>query len=231
MKSYTIYLIRHGTAQGNLSGQYIGVTDSPLAEQGKVQLQALVGQKAYPKVQGYYTSPLSRCTESLRLIYPQVQPIVVEDLRECDFGAWEGKSAKDLADDPNFAAWMQSGAVMAPPGGEDGETFTKRVTAAFAGIVQRMLKAGETSAVVMAHGGVIMAVLAAFGLPRAPFYDWMTEPGKGYALRITAGLWMREQVLEVFDTVPPRNEQERTYTVVDVAREAADRAFGQDASK
>ena len=35
MKSYTIHLIRHGIAEGNLLGQYIGRTDSPLADEGR----------------------------------------------------------------------------------------------------------------------------------------------------------------------------------------------------
>ena len=42
MKSYTIHLIRHGISQGNLLGQYIGVTDSPLSKEGKEQLKAQV---------------------------------------------------------------------------------------------------------------------------------------------------------------------------------------------
>ena len=41
MKSYTIHLIRHGISQGNLLGQYIGVTDSPLSKEGKEQLKQL----------------------------------------------------------------------------------------------------------------------------------------------------------------------------------------------
>lgn len=45
MKSYTIHLIRHGISQGNLLGQYIGVTDSPLSKEGKEQLKQLAEQK------------------------------------------------------------------------------------------------------------------------------------------------------------------------------------------
>ena len=70
MKSYTIHLIRHGISQGNLLGQYIGVTDSPLSKEGKEQLKQLAEQNSYPYAQAYYTSPLSRCVDSLNLIYP-----------------------------------------------------------------------------------------------------------------------------------------------------------------
>ena len=183
MKSYTIHLIRHGISQGNLLGQYIGVTDSPLSKEGKEQLKQLAEQNSYPYAQAYYTSPLSRCVDSLKL--------------------------------------------MSPPGGEDGGHFMQRVCMEFETFVERTMRTGETSAVLMVHGGTIMSILSAYGLPRAPFYDWMVEPGHGYSLRITPGLWMRSMVAEVYDTIPPREQQQnREHTVIDYAREAANRAFG-----
>ena len=54
----------------------------------------------------------------------------------------------------------------------------------------------------------------------------MTEPGTGYSLRITPGLWMRSMVAEVYETIPPRPQHgERENNIVDLAREAASRAF------
>lgn len=232
MKSYTIHLIRHGTSEGNLLGQYIGITDSPLSEKGIVELRQLSAKHSYPDAKAYYTSPLSRCIDSLKLLYPDAQPTVIEAMKECDFGKWEGKSAKDLEHDPDFAAWIESGSSMAPPGGEDGGQFMQRVCMAFEQLVQQMMRAGETSAVLMVHGGTIMAILSAYGLPRAPFYDWMTEPGHGYSLRITPGLWMRSMVAEVYDTIPSREQrQDREHTVIDFAREAASRSFGDESEE
>lgn len=227
MKSYTIHLIRHGISEGNLLGQYIGVTDSPLAKEGVAQLNQLIENESYPYAKSYYTSPLSRCVDSLKLIYPNAQPMIVEDFKECNFGTWEGKSAKDLEKDPDFVKWVESGSAMSPPGGEDGGRFMQRVCMAFEQFVENMMRTGETSAVLLVHGGTIMSILSAYGLPRAPFYDWMVEPGHGYSLRITPGLWMRSMVAEVYDTIPPRElSQDRDHTVIDFAREAANRAFG-----
>ena len=70
-----------------------------------------------------------------------------------------------------------------------------------------------------------MSILSTYGLPRAKFYEWMTEPGGGYSLRIIPGLWMRDMVAEVYDTIPPRKEEGRECTIVDYAREAAAEAF------
>ena len=226
MKSYIIHLIRHGITQGNLLGQYIGVTDSPLAPQGIEQLQKQKQAGGYPQAQAYYCSPLSRCLDTLKILYPDAVPTIIDDFRECHFGRWEGKSADDLQQDPDFVQWMQQGGQMAAPEGEASGKFIQRTCMAFEKLVESMLRAGQTSAVVVAHGGTLMAILSAYGLPRAPFYDWLTEPGCGYSLRITPGLWMRSMVAEVYETIPPRPAQEQHKPkVIDFAREAAKRAY------
>ncbi len=229
MKSYTIHLIRHGITQGNLLGQYVGRTDLPLAPEGIAQLEDLKRRSPYPVAQVYYTSPLKRCVETLNILYPGAQPIVVNDFRECDFGDWEGKTAQELAGGEDFAAWMESNQAVTPPNGESGGEFMQRVCAAFEKVVEGMLRSGTSSAVIVAHGGTIMSILSAYGLPRANFYDWMTDNGCGYSLRITPGLWMRSMVAEVYAMIPnaPADENDDHKMVIDLAREAADRAYGK----
>lgn len=233
MKSYVIHLIRHGLTQGNLLGQYVGRTDLPLAPEGTAQLRELKEQNIYPAAQVYYTSPLKRCVETLHLIYPEAQPIVINDFRECDFGDWEGKTAEELKKDPVFTRWMEDGSKAAPPNGESGAMFMYRVCAAFEKLVEGMMRSGTTSAVIVAHGGTIMSILSAYGLPRANFYDWMMDNGCGYSLRITPGLWMRSMVAEVYAMIPPSARQVSgdQKLVIDLAREAADRAFGKKEEK
>lgn len=234
MKSYTIHFIRHGITEGNFLGQYIGSTDLPLAQEGAAQLENLKWLYTYPKAQVYYCSPMLRCVQTLRILYPEAQPVLVNDLRECDFGDWEGKTAEEIAaQDEHFSEWMGSGKTVTPPNGESGGVFMQRVCAAFEKIVEGMLRSGTDSAVIVAHGGTIMSILSAYGIPRANFYDWMTESGCGYSLRITPGLWMRSMVAEVYETIPPRAEsaQGDGKLVIDLAREAADRAYGEKEGK
>lgn len=233
MQSYTIHLIRHGVTQGNLLGQYIGSTDLPLAQEGIDRLRSMAAGGGYPKAQAYYCSPLQRCRETLALLYPGAKPVIVEDFRECDFGAWEGKTAKELAEeDPHFLEWMESGSQATPPGGESGAVFMHRVCAAFERLVEDMLRTRTTSAVIVAHGGVLMTILSAYGLPKAGFYDWMTGNGCGYSLRITPGLWMRSMVAEVYGTLPAgeKTDEGDGRLVINLAREAADRAYGKKES-
>lgn len=234
MKSYVIHLIRHGLTNGNLLGQYIGRTDLPLAPEGVARIRELKKQNAYPSAaQVCYTSPLRRCVETLNLIYPDASPVVIDDFRECDFGDWEGKTADELKNDPGFARWVEDGSRAAPPNGESGARFMYRVCAAFEKLVEGMMRSGTTSAAIVTHGGVIMSLLSAYGLPRANFYDWMMDSGCGYSLRITPGLWMRDMVAEVYAMIPPAPEHgdDGQKLVIDLAREAADRAFGNKEEK
>lgn len=78
-----------------------------------------------------------------------------------------------------------------------------------------------------------MSILAAFGLPRANFFDWMCQNGHGYSLRVTPSLWMSGQVVEAYQMLPlgcgPKRADEGKI-ILDVAREAADRAYGKPAT-
>ncbi len=227
MKSYVIHLIRHMPCEGNLEGRYIGRTESPLAESALGDLLELKRNYRYPQVSAYYASPSTRCVDTLKLLYPEADPEVVLEMAECDFGDWENKRVEDLQQDPRFLQWMEQGGQTAPPNGESGPVFLQRVCKGFETLVQNMMVKGETSAVLVTHAGVITGLLSAYGLPRAQPYEWMCQPGCGYSVRITPSLWMRSMVMEVFATLPRNDQGEQPdHLVVDLAREAAQRAWG-----
>ena len=57
--------------------------------------------------------------------------------------------------------------------------------------------------------GVLMTILACYGLPEAPMAHWQMDPGYGFKLRVTPSLWMRANKIEVADTAPvPTRESE-----------------------
>ena len=200
MKTYQIHLIRHGLTEGNLNGQYIGSTDLPLADLGREQLQEMADSRDYPGAGAFFTSPMKRCTETLSILYPAAAQIVMDGLRECDFGDFEGLTAEQLAEFPEFSDWID-GKIPAPPRGEPGEKFASRISEAFEGIVNGLLKTGITSAVVVTHGGVISALLSRYGLPEASPAEWHCDPGMGFSVRIHPRLWMTDRVVEVFARV------------------------------
>lgn len=207
MKSYVLHLIRSMPCEGNLEGRYIGRTESPLAESSVSGLLRLKREYAYPQAEAFFASPSTRCVDTLKLLYPRAEPEVILQMAECDFGRWENKTAAELKDEPGFAEWLQGGGQTAPPEGESGPVFVQRVCQGFEMLVQNLVAQGKTSAVLVTHAGVLTAVLAAYGLPQAQPLDWICDPGFGYSLRITPGLWMRSRVAEVFGRIPEEKER------------------------
>lgn len=228
MKSYIIHLIRHGIAEGNLEGRYIGRTNSPLAIEGMKQLVDLKTKYIFPEADAYFSSPCSRCMDSLRILYPEAEFETLDGFAECSFGVWENRRFEDLKKDKAFVEWMKNGSKTAPPNGESTAEFMQRVCAAFENFVNDRMKEGTEESVLVTHGGVIMTILAAYGLPRAPFYDWMCDNGCGYSLRITPSLWMRQPIAEVYNTLPVTYDEGDGIdtSAIDAARGAMNAAFG-----
>lgn len=208
MKSYIIHFIRHGSIDDTLAGQYIGTTDAPLSERGRMDLRKLDYEYKYPGTQVVFTSPLKRCTETAKILYPEQNPLVIDNLSECNFGEWEGKTADELKNDPDFKKWLAGDSSVKPPRGESNADFTRRVCKMFESIVEGLMKTGTTESVIVTHGGVIMTLLAVYGLPQAKPFEWTMDNGFGYSLRVTPVLWQRDKVCEVFQTIPLPSEND-----------------------
>ena len=206
MKSYIIHFIRHGAIDETLSGKYIGTTDVPLSDKGKMDLKKLDYEYRYPGTQVVFTSPLKRCTETCRILYPEQNPLSIANLSECNFGEWEGKTAEELKNDPDFEKWLAGDNSVKPPRGESNADFTRRICRMFESIVEGLMKTGTTESVIVTHGGVIMTLLAVYGLPQAKPFEWTMDNGFGYSMRVTPMLWQRDKVCEVFQTIPMEQE-------------------------
>ncbi|MDO4504479.1 MAG: histidine phosphatase family protein, partial [Clostridia bacterium] len=136
MQSYIIHFIRHGMTQGNVNGQYVGVLDIPVCEEGIKKLNDLKSSFKYPNVQEIYSSPLIRCIKTAEIIYPNQKCNIIDDLRECDFGDWEGKTPSELNDNPLYHQWIKRSGEIAPPNGESLTDFYKRICKAFELVVE-----------------------------------------------------------------------------------------------
>lgn len=205
MKTYKIHLIRHGLTYANENGLYIGRTDMPLSPGGLSRLLNMKKTGYYPPAIRFFSSPLSRCRQTLEVIYPGCKQEIVPELTECDFGEWEGKSVSQLKTDDRFIEWV-SGKRTQIPGGEKTEEFQQRVKKGFESIVEKLMRAGDTDAVVCTHGGIVMLLMAAYALPRSPMQAWTGPDGGGFTLRITPGIWMREPVAEAIAELPLANK-------------------------
>ena len=202
MKSYHIHFIRHGAIGATHQGRYIGATDVPLSPEGEAELRRMDKTLRYPYAKVVFTSPLKRCTRTARILYPDIEPLVIDHLSECHFGEWENKTADELRGDPDFVKWLAGDPSVKPPRGESNADFTRRICLMFESIVDGLIKTGVTDAVIVTHGGVLTTLLAVYGLPQAKPFDWVCDNGYGYSLRITPMLWQRDKVAEVYQRIP-----------------------------
>ncbi len=197
MKTLKIHLIRHGSTDANILGQYIGCrTDLPLSPEGFSELNNLRDNFEYPEVELVYSSPMLRCKQTAALLFPDRGFIGVENLKEYDFGEFEGKTAAELENHPDFLPWT-SGKLDAPPDGESNSEFIKRLCIGLNQIVLDMLEKDCENAAVIMHGGAIMMLLGATAVPRHKPVEWATDAGRGYSLLITPSLYHKSGIVEV----------------------------------
>ena len=200
MKTFKIHLIRHGLTDGNLKQQYIGKTDLPLAAAGVAELNRLKEEIEFPKVEKVYSSPMLRCRQTANILYPHKELCIVDNMREIDFGTFEGKTANELESNPAYMDWA-AGKISAAPNGEDNTEFAKRLALGLNEIVRDMMKEGiEHSAVIM-HGGAIMMLLASCAVPRRRMVEWTCSAGGGYSILVTPSLYHSSGVVEVIDYI------------------------------
>lgn len=169
-----IILIRHGQTYGNTEKRYIGKTDEPLCERGI----RLIKSRCYPECDIAVISPMKRCIQTADIIYPNVKKLVCENLRECNFGDFEGKNYNELQENADYQNWIDSGGTLSFPNGESVEEFKIRCTVAFKETVS-CLPYNSTPAFVI-HGGTIMSILEKYAVPQKKYYDYMIKNGGYY---------------------------------------------------
>ncbi|HWS36142.1 MAG TPA: histidine phosphatase family protein [Actinoplanes sp.] len=137
-----IILVRHGETPMTTAGRYSGRGDVPLTDEGEAQAMAAAGRVAgiSPQIDAVLSSPLLRCRRTAQHIADAAGGLpvtIMDDLIECDFGIWEGKTFAEVQESwpDEMSAWLASTSV-APPEGESFQTVAKRVRGALATVLQ-----------------------------------------------------------------------------------------------
>ncbi|MBV9334446.1 MAG: histidine phosphatase family protein [Solirubrobacterales bacterium] len=164
-----IVLVRHGETEWSLSGQHTSRTDLPLIEVGRERARALEPLLVGWEFSRVLTSPLRRARETCELAGFGDRAEVSEDLREWDYGEYEGLTTPQIREQrPDWSLWRDG-----CPGGEQPSEISARADL----VLDRMRGAGG-DVLAFAHGH-IFRVLAA---------RWIELPASGGArLALKAG--------------------------------------------
>ena len=189
-----LLLLRHSITPGNLKKQYIGVTDQPLAPEG----EALAREKQpdMPRVEALWISPMLRCRQTAEILFPGVEQRLVDALKECDFGTFEGKTWAELKDDPIYQAWLAGDPHIAFPGGEVLGEHIARCRRGVAHVVEQARALGMSRPGILAHGGTLMSAMSGFAVPHQDFYSWLPSNCGGYLVRVEEGEDMAFTLIE-----------------------------------
>ncbi|MDE6593688.1 MAG: histidine phosphatase family protein [Oscillospiraceae bacterium] len=202
MKGYRLCILRHGRTKANEEGIYIGKTDYPLSEEGKRQLKEIYESHEYPKVEKVYSSPLERAVQSAEILFPDREITEVDDLREVDFGVFEGLRAEELINLDSYKKWLKGGLDNPPPNGESLRNMMVRCYTALNGIILDMMHEDITSAGIMTHSGILMNMMSCFGLPKYKPMEFACPVGHGYEVLVTAQMWQQGYAFEILGKVP-----------------------------
>lgn len=168
-------LIRHGKTQGNIDRRYSGGrTDDPLSDIGRAELRRM---DADPESM-VFVSPMMRARQTADILFPDHKKTVIEELREMDFGVFEGKTHFELDGDPVYQAWIDSIGELPIPGAEGREEFRLRSVEGFREALVTAEAEGAETIYLVCHGGTVMSVMESlFG---GAYYDYHPHNGCGY---------------------------------------------------
>jgi len=162
----TLLLVRHGRIGYEYHGRFVGGTDVSLAADARSEIEALAKLIRRRRPAKCFCSPMKRARQTADVIATQVglNPEVDADLREVDFGRWEGLTFAEIAaSDPEivdrWASWEED---FAFPEGESLRDFLARVKNA----AERLIADSAETILVVSHGGVIRTMIChLLGLP------------------------------------------------------------------
>jgi broad specificity phosphatase PhoE len=155
-----ILLARHGQTDFNAPPVRIqGSLDPPLNATGIAQARELAELVAGEGIRVLYASDMLRARQTAEIVGGRIglEPVIEPRVRECDWGAWEGRLVDDVArEEPeHWQAWLDGGEGFRFPAGESLAEHMARTSGALYDIGR-----GELPALVVCHGGTIRVALA-----------------------------------------------------------------------
>lgn len=176
----TIYFIRHGQTKYNVEGRFVGSTDLPLTSAGRQEIYDLWHERSkHIDKEVIYSSPMKRCIETAHIIFPDEHLEIIKNMREMNFGVFEGKTHDELMDMQAYRNFRATSGKEKIPHGESGIEFGMRVLKGFFEMIGHMNKNSYETAALICHGGVIMAIFSMLCEESDDIYYYHRDNGQG----------------------------------------------------
>lgn len=159
--SVKLFLVRHGKTKWNSEGRYQGSSNTGLTREGI--LQAKLAAKYLSKVNfsNIYSSPIGRAVETSEIFKKVLKReyMVKENLRELDFGEWEGLKFGEINEryHDSYQNWLKDPYNNPPTGGESLFAVTERALKGIDEILNE--NPDDSDILVITHGGLIISLL------------------------------------------------------------------------
>lgn len=153
-----ILLLRHGETDWNVEERFQGSRDIPLNENGERQAREVASRVRGWRPERVLSSPLRRALRTAVVVtgLPQEEVRIVPQLREINFGVWEGRCVRDLKRDALFSAWVREPFSVPPPEAESEAEILARARA----VAELLRGCAEERILVVSHGGTLRALLS-----------------------------------------------------------------------
>ena len=163
-----VWVARHGETEWSRELKHTGRTDVGLTPRGERQARALgvlLSEHAFVRV---LSSPLRRARDTARLA-GFAEPEVIDDLREFDYGEYEGLTTREIREArPEWDLWTDG-----CPGGETAEQVGVRMDRVLEEIVEP-----DGDVLVFAHGHCLRILAAQWlGLDATEGSLFALDPG------------------------------------------------------
>ena len=146
---HELVLVRHGQTKWSLSGEHTGTTDIPLTATGEKEARALAAPLSRWDFALVLTSPLLRARETCRLAGLSDRAEVCDELREWNYGDYEGLTSPQIRE-------QRPGWTLFTAGAPNGETADE-VGARADRVLERALSV-DGPVVAFAHGHILRVV-------------------------------------------------------------------------
>lgn len=154
--------MRHGEVAERYHNVFGGSRiDMELSQRGLAHGAAIARWLADTKIDAVYASPMKRVQQTMAPLLEQrgLEPTIVPDLREMDFGDWTGYRWDEVQEKFGVSAfdWLEIIEEAGIPNGESAQHLIDRVQPALLKILHD--NANRTVAI-FCHGGIIRVMLA-----------------------------------------------------------------------